>query len=132
MTRTDWVKWVDCVNTQFRIVWSNPVTATVEDRIDFSAIETMWRGETEYTSVAKIFMDNIQINAHFFWESELENDIDPREFNSFEDHERLINYMRVLSNLLGKEVNLTYESLEEHHGFLVRVSKDTIIYSEYL
>ncbi len=70
----------------------------------------------------------MQINAHFFSESEIENNIDPREFNSIEDHNKLIKYMTELSVILDKEIILTPEN--EHETTLLKVLKDKIDYSD--
>ena len=75
-----------------------------------------------------MFIDKIQINAHFFDDTEMENDIDPREFNSIEDHNKLLKYMSDISNLLDKEVILTPEN--EHETILFKVNKDDIEFSE--
>jgi hypothetical protein len=126
--RVDWKIWVDYVNKNYRIDWFNGKADKDENQIDFSVIEEFWGGDQDLCSSAKVFIDKIQINAHFFDESEIENDIDPREFNSIDDHNKLIKYMSEISILLDKEIILTPEN--EHETVLLKVIKDNIEFSE--
>jgi hypothetical protein len=127
-TRADWEIWVDYVNRNYRIEWFNSKADKDENQIDFSVIEKFWSGDHDLCSTAKVFIDKIQINAHFFDETEMENDIDPREFNSIDDHNKLIKYMSDLSILFDKEVILTPEN--EHETFLLKVIKNNVEFSE--
>jgi hypothetical protein len=126
--RADWKIWVDFVNKNYRIDWFNGKADKDENQIDFGVIEQFWSGDHDLCSTAKVFIDKIQINAHFFDDTEMENDIDPREFNSIDDHDKLIKYMSDLSTLLDKEVILTPEN--EHETILFKVNKDIIEFSE--
>jgi hypothetical protein len=125
--RPDWKKWVDYVNQNYTIDWFNGKTDKDERNIDFNVIEEFWNGDHDLCSTAKVFIDKIQINAHFFDDTEMENDIDPREFNSIEDHDKLIKYMTDISILLDKEVILTPEN--EHETVLIKVNKDNVDFS---
>lgn len=110
----DWKVWTDYVNRNFKIDWYNGKTKRDESKIDFSVIQEYWEGNGDLCSTAKVFInDNIQINAHFFDNSEIENDIDPREFNSINDHNNLIKFLKNLSNKLKKEVTVTPENCPE-------------------
>jgi hypothetical protein len=71
-----------------------------------------------------VFIDNIQVNAHFFIAEEIENDITPNEINSIDDHNKLMNYMTNLSKVLNKTVVLTPEN--EADFVLISVDKDEI------
>jgi len=126
-TKDDWKKWINYVNQNYKIDWFNGKTEQDENKIDFAVIEEFWSGNENLTSTAIIHIAGIQINAHFFSEHEIENDIDPREFNSIEDHEKLIKYMTDLSTLLGKKVILTPENV--HEMALMEVTKETVKYS---
>lgn len=125
---TDWGKWVDYVNKNYHIDWYNGKADRDENQIDIDVIKEFWSGNHDFCSTAKVFIDKIQINAHFFDDTEIENDIDPREFNSIEDHNKLIQYMSDISNLLDKEIILTPEN--EHETILFKVNKEEIEYSE--
>lgn len=124
----DWKKWVEYVNNNYRIEWFNSKSNTDENKIDFNVIEEFWSGKHELCSTAKVFIDKVQINVHFFDPTEMENDIDPREFNSIDDHNKLVNYMADISKLLDKTVILTPEN--EHETIIFKVYGDKIEFSE--
>jgi hypothetical protein len=111
--RMDNQVWVNYVNENYRVDWYNGKTDKEENKVNFFVIEEFWNGNLDFCSTAKVFIDNIQINNHFFGSDEIENDIDPREFNSIEDHNKLIKYMSDLSSILDKEVILTPENEQE-------------------
>ena len=114
ITSTDWEKWVRLVNQQYRIEWHNGKTQKDESRIDFTVIEAYWKGNTNLCSTAKVFLDDrIQVNAHFFEATTIENDIDPRDFKSLEDHQKLLDYMKAVSTGLNKPITLTPENCPE-------------------
>lgn len=121
---TDWEKWANYVNESYVISWHNKKKDINESLIDFSVIKEYWNGNGDLMSSANVFIENIQINAHFFGDSEIENDIDPREFNSIEDHNKLIKYMVELSTLLDKEVILTPEGIPK--VVLISVNRDIV------
>ena len=127
-SRADWKIWVDYVNKNYRIGWHNAKADKDENQIDFGVIKEYWSGNHDLCSTANVFIDKIQINAHFFDDNEMENDIDPREFNSMEDHNKLIKYMVDLSTLLDKEIILTPEN--EHETILFKVYKNNIEFSK--
>src|SRR5690606_28018568 len=123
----DWRKWADYVNQNCHVDWFNCKTGKDEDKIDFDIIEEFWNGNHDLCSTAKVFIGKIQINAHFFDDTEMENDIDPREFNSIEDHDKLIKYMIDISILLDKIVILTPEN--ERETVLLKVNKNDVVFS---
>ena len=95
-------KWVDFVNEHYIVKWFNGLTQTDETKIDFK----------------------IQINNHFFIDTEIENDISPKEINSLQDHERVIGYMISLSKALDKQIILTPEN--EQGTILIKVTNDNV------
>lgn len=128
--KQDWEKWVNYVNENYRIDSYNGKEDKKENAINFSVIKEKWNGSSDFLSTAKVFIDRIQINSHFFIDTEIENDIDPREFNSLEDHNRLIKYMTDLSILLDKEVILTPEN--EQETILIKVGNKSIeVFTKY-
>lgn len=120
-------KWADYVNDKYQIEWFNGVTQTDETKIDFAVIKEFWNGNLDLFSTAKVYIDKVQINNHFYIDTEIENDIDPTEINSISDHEGVVKYMTDLSNLLGKPVILTPEN--EQETILMKVSKSGVEYS---
>ncbi len=123
-TAKDWEKWVQYVNQNFRIEWYNGKTERDESKIDFSVIQEYWNGNYDLCSTAKVFVNDLQINAHFFDDAEIENDIDPREFKNLENHNKLINYLKSLSHILEKEIVVTPENCPEF--VLMRVNKELV------
>jgi len=121
----DWEKFIVHVNKKYTIEWFNTSTKEENNQIDFTVVKDILLGNSELVSTAKIFVEYIQINAHFFTSTEIENDIDPREFNSLDDHCKLIQYMVELSNLLDKKVVLSPENVPECH--LIHVDKKGVI-----
>ncbi len=124
----DNLKWCDYVNEKYRIEWFNDLTQMDETKVDFHVIKEFWNGNHDLSSTAKVFIDKIQINNDFFVDDQIENDIDPREINSIEDHDRVIKYMTDLSFLLDKPVILTPENDKEE--VLIKVSKNIIEFSD--
>jgi hypothetical protein len=121
---SDWKKWVDYVNEHYLVNSLNGKTNQDEKKIDFATIKGYWAGDHDFCTTAKVFVDNLQINAHFFDNTELENDIDPSEVNSIDDHNKLIKFMTDLSNILNKAVILTPEN--GHEIVLIKVHKGRI------
>jgi len=69
--------------------------------------------ETDST-ILKIFINNIiQVNCHFFTESEIEMDITPNEITDEEKYNMLIMFLKWLSDSLNKPTVLTHENAPE-------------------
>ncbi len=118
-------KWINYVNSNFRIECFNETENKVEKKIDFNLVKRFWERDLEYVVCGKVFIDeNIQINNHFFCYSEIENDIDPREIKTIEDHNGIVDYMKKISNLLNKSVILTPENTPEI--ILMKIENDLI------
>ena len=124
-TKEDWQIWADFVNKNYRTSFHFYETQVKEDKVDISKIFDYWNGIHDNCSRASIYIDNIQINAHFFDDKEIENDISPKEINSIEEHNKLVDYMIGLSNALSKKVVLTAEN--EPNVVLISVDKDKVI-----
>ena len=107
----NWLDWINFVNETYKIVWFNHRKQEYENQIDPSVVQDYWNGDSEYNSTATFFLtSSIKIKAHFFNNSEFENDIDPRDFQNVQDHEELIRYLKSVSMLMKKEVLLTPEN----------------------
>ena len=127
-TEKDWNKWINFVNENYQVDWYNGKAEADQNKIDFNVILEYWNGNHDLCSTAKIFIDKIQINAHFFDDQEIENDIDPREFKSITDHNRLMQFMKGISRILNKKVFLTPEN--EHETILITADGENIVYGE--
>lgn len=124
-TKEDWQIWADYVNKNYKTTFQVYDKQVKENMVDVSIIFDYWNGVNENCSTATIFIDDIQINAHFFTDQEIENDITPKEIKTIDDHDKLINYMVGLSNALNKKVILTPEN--EPNIILISVYKENII-----
>ena len=124
---SDWKLWSEFINDSYKLVWYNPAKNFSEDTIDFSVIcDQMSNDKFVSTTVNFWITESIQVNAHFFTQHHLENDIDPREFRSIVDHDALVNYMVKLSKILSKKVYLTSENMVDH--ILMIVDGDDLKY----
>jgi len=120
----DWKKWIDLVNERYKLNWYNGKTSQSETKIKFDVIKEYWEGNDDFCSTANIFLDKIQVNAHFFDDSEIENDIDPREFKSLDDHNKLIDYLKSVSIACEKEVIVTLENSPEY--ILMKINRNEV------
>ncbi len=120
----DWRIWVDFVNTNYRIEWFEGSSETTKEKIDSDVVLEILLGNLDFVSTSKIFTGKIQINSHFFWDEEIENDLDPREFKTIEEHNSLMKYLIKMSTVLEKEVIVTPENGREY--ILISVNQDKI------
>lgn len=112
-TRQDWKMWVDFVNSNYKTTMHIFETKVLEDKIDFKKVLDYWDGDFDNCSTASVFLDKIKVNAHFFQDDQIENDITVTEITTIEDHNKLIEYMTGLSHVLQKPVILTPENDSE-------------------
>jgi hypothetical protein len=123
-SKEDWQVWADFVNENYKISFHIYETKVNEDKVNLSKIFDYWCGVHDNCSTATIYIGDIQVNAHFFDDQEIENDISPKEIKSIEDHNQLLGYMVGLSNVLNKKVIMTPEN--EPNMILISVDKGKI------
>lgn len=114
--RQDWSNWIAFVNGHYPVRWEaegyNDGQPLKKIEADF--IAQRWQLASErLTVLGSVFLEQVQVNCHFFVDTEIENDIDPKQILSLADHERLMSYLVGLSTALGKEVIVTEENAEE-------------------
>ncbi len=109
----DWLKWIAFINENYSVSFYNGPTQQIEPRIDPEVVTAYWANEHEYGCSATIYSAGISIKAHFFSPEEIENDIDPKDIKSLEDHYTIIHYLRQLRDLTGKTVCLTEENSKD-------------------
>ncbi len=128
--KEEWLQWIDYVNSNYRLQWFNTEKDVSEDKIDPDVITGFFDGSHDLCQTTSIFIKDVCINAHFFSEEEFENDIDPREFNSIEDHNLLMKYLIELSKMFNKEVLLTVENYDPNNPkeIILKVNGDTTTY----
>ncbi|MFT5618510.1 MAG: hypothetical protein ACI85I_001745 [Arenicella sp.] len=123
-TLADWEIWVDFVNRNYRVEWYKMESEIPKERIDFGFVEKNLLGNATHANSAHIFTGKIQINSHFFWHEEIENDLDPREFKTIEEHYSLIEFLIKMSTVLEKEVIVTPENGREY--ILISVNQEKV------
>ena len=128
-TRDDWQRWIAHVNTTYKVsfIAENYEAGEATDKINAGFIDDRW-DEEHYTACASVFLNEVQVNCHFFMDNEIENDIDPKQVKSLDDHLMIMSYMKAISTLLGKEVILTKENCED--AIWIRVNGDAIQFVE--
>jgi len=122
----DWEKWIDLVNTGYKVKFYNGLSGEIESQIDKSMVFDYWNGKTDLLSNVTIHLKDILVKCYFFGGDEIENDITPSEINSIEDHNRLVDYLKDVSACLGKEVMLTPENYSECDKKLIIVNENEI------
>lgn len=110
----DWRKWVALVNQCYTVEFVNGLTGRIEDQIDFDVVQGQWASEVTEWSRCRILVREFSINCHFFCSQDIENDIDPRQFQSSDDHAALLLYLQRVSAALHRPVQLTLENSPEH------------------
>lgn len=125
-TADDWEKWTNWIRrSPYRFEWYDPHKEKFVDYIDFSTISDWWQVTPDKVCpTIRVFVDHIQINAHFFCDYEMENDISPTDIQCWGDHVRLLNYMKIMSYVLEKPVILTNENF--HDNVLLSVHGEKI------
>jgi hypothetical protein len=128
-TKEDWIIWADFVNENYKTSFHTYGTEVRGNSVDLNKIFEYWKGALDNCSTATVFIHSIQVNAHFFTEKEIENDITPKEFNSIEDHKNLLKYMSEVSKALNKRVELPPENNPEF--ILISVDSDEVKINVY-
>jgi hypothetical protein len=109
----DWKIWIDYVNSTYNVSFNNGKADRKEDKISFDVVSDYWAGTTDLMSDAVIKVGEVNIKCHFFDDTEIENDLDPGEVASIEEHNLLVRYITDISNLLKKPVFITPENTHE-------------------
>ncbi|MDT3282964.1 hypothetical protein, partial [Shewanella scandinavica] len=69
--------------------------------------------ETNPTTLCIWLPEKIQINCHFFVETEIELDVSPRDIQNENAYLQLVSFQVWLSESMKKEVKLTHEGAQE-------------------
>lgn len=116
----DWRKWADLMNEKYKVEFYDAKTELTKDKIDFGTVEECWTQKDREWITATIKLGAVNIRCHFFIDSEIENDIDPRELKSLDDHSNVLKYLRDISVTLDKDVFVTTENTEDDKLISVR------------
>ncbi|MFD2248411.1 hypothetical protein [Pontibacter ruber] len=114
--KEDWKSWSSLVNEQYEVEFYNGRIRKTEEIIDIKEVYKFWKNPDEFTDSnhATIKLGNVIVKCYFFIESEIENDIDPKEVKTERDHLAVIEYLQAVATKLHKNVVMTPEMTEEH------------------
>ena len=127
--RNHWQKWIKLINENYLVEFFNGQTQKLENKINEEIVFNFWDGKTELFNGATIKLNSVDIKCHFFTESEIENDLDPAQIDSIENHKDLLEYLIAVSSSVQKEVILTSENCPENK--LIIVENKEIRFPEY-
>ncbi|MCU7615605.1 hypothetical protein NZ698_00225 [Chryseobacterium sp. PBS4-4] len=129
-SREDWQKWIDFVNGNYEIEFhycDHKGNRLTSKKIISKYVFNSWDRINDFTNDATISIEGVIVKCHFFGEEEIENDIDPNEVKTLEDHYLIINYLKSISKILNKEVILTLENYSvKPKGKLIVVDSDQV------
>lgn len=126
----DYAKYIEFLNANFKIIWKiHDESEITYDSINFERIKEMWQNPNLARSTAQIHLNNIIIHDHFFDPSEIENDIDPGDIKTIDDHHLIIDYMKKISDIMNKNVILCPENTKESP--LITVSNQQVTYYSF-
>jgi hypothetical protein len=113
--KEDWKNWSSMVNKRFEVEFYNGQTQKLESRIDIETVFSFWKNSEVFadSNYATIKLGKVIIKCYFFIESEIENDIDPREVKEEEDQKAILEYLLSIKQVLKKKVVMTPELEEE-------------------
>jgi hypothetical protein len=76
----------------------------------------------ERTHLLAVLLAGVQLNCHFFDQSEIEFDLDPREVSDQPRFEVIVSFMADLANATGKAALMTPDNMHEHPFLRVQPS----------
>jgi hypothetical protein len=125
ITIGNWMEWKAFVENNYAVeFYRYTYDGDAVSYIDLDFVQKAWQSDSESSPLAKVFIDDIQINTHFYNEREIESNINPRQISNISAHTKLVQYMTALSKLLDKEVLLALYDIP-----LLKISGDNIMYN---
>ncbi len=110
VTNDDWRKWIELVNENYPLTfhdWRNKREAFI---IDYDRVAAYMSNEDDTCVDVSIKVGCMTVKCYFAGDDEIENDIDPCEVVSIDDHLRIVQYMITVSKRLNKPVIMTIEN----------------------
>ncbi|SFF33287.1 hypothetical protein [Spirosoma endophyticum] len=107
--QTDWLKWVAFVNRTYKVLFYNGSTDRYEDKINPDVIISFWQTIPDWHCDATIYLRDVLVKTYFFSPEEIENDIDPKEVKSLDDHQAIVSYLYAVADTLQKPIYFTEE-----------------------
>lgn len=109
-TISDWQQTIDLVREQDW--WSQFEDGGVVRPLPTS-VQAIFARHREHAELLRLRLGHLEANCHFFDTTEIEFDLDPREFRDQSDLDMLCSFMRALGRRLGKSVVLTPENTRD-------------------
>lgn len=126
-TEQDWEKWIDYINKNFKIKFYNKKNGITSNKIDINQVKKYWNKENEEGISASIDIHGIILMCYFNLINEIETDFAPNEIKDIKDHNNLVDYLKVCSNILKKPVIVTAEMEEDK--ILFKVMNENIYFT---
>ena len=127
VSRVHWNTIINHLNSSYDVDFEIE-GASKENGIDFGSVVANWESIVYKTLSATIRLGDIIIKTYFFTEDEIEFDITPKEIDTFEDHNTLIDFLKDISNVLGKTVELTEECYHDSGKVLITVDGQDVTF----
>jgi hypothetical protein len=110
-TRADWEKFVDFIahsscGARVRMGASDIDVKLPEKFPDYA--------EDEQRPMLSFDVAGVSCNCHFFWDKDIEFDIDPRELRGDQQYEDFMSFLGQIRDLLRKDVLVTEENTPEN------------------
>lgn len=124
----DWKTIIDFLNDNYSIKFGPTGKNKIINKIDKEYVSELLIGENSEMEcrTASIIIDQIIINTHFFWNEQIEFDVEPHEIKSYLDYNKVIDFMSKISSLINKQVILTGENQIEFPLIKVDIPKNII------
>jgi hypothetical protein len=114
-TLDDWLTLIDFLNASHKLKYVTTLEGENTEKINKDYIQkllTDTSGELERRAVS-IYFETLILNS-FFLADAIKFDADPREFKGQREFETIIEFMKVISKLLNKEIILTAEGYPDY------------------
>jgi len=124
----DWKNIIDFLNNNYSIKFGIHGQNIIINKINKEYVTKLLTSNNENleSRIASIEIDQISINTHFFWDKQIEFDIEPREIKNFLDYEKIVDFMYKISEVIDKEVILRGENQIEFPLIKVHAMKNKI------
>ena len=120
-----WKRWIYFINKNYDVRFMIG-EALSGPQIDPDVVTAHWKDPGQDHPSASILISGITMMTYFFSPDQIENDITPKEITCMEDHDQLLQYLKSVSNLLGRPVELTEESYGDSPKALLIVDGDRV------
>lgn len=118
----DWNKFLNFISTrEFEFKY---LVGEVETELPLDVAELLARNDSG--SLLSIDLNGAVANCHFFWDKDIELDLDPREIKSDAQAAIVFNFMARLGYVLGKDVILTGENTPTEIWFRYNIQTQEI------